>query len=77
MSPNTNVQLQIDVALLKQTVADLIEEVDTLKESNRKVTEMANRWKGAGAVVIALGSVAGVLFAYYDKIKAFLFKLGG
>lgn len=80
---NSNTEFAVDLALLKMKYESLEKkynevelEIKELKEQNKKVSEMAARWKGAGAALIALGSIAGFVFTYYDKFKGFLAKLG-
>lgn len=72
-----DVDVAVDLAVLKLRCDDLTQKVKDLEAEAKKITEMANRWKGGGAALIALGTVAGTIFSSFDKIKAFLFKLGG
>lgn len=72
----TDKDLAVHLAVL-QLKYDLLEEkVEELEKNSKRVADMANRWKGGGAVLIALGSLAGFIFTYYDKFKGFFVKLG-
>jgi hypothetical protein len=74
MAANSEVAVQLAVLQLKY---DLLEEkVEELEKKSEKVSKMADRWKGGGAALIALGSLAGFVFTYYDKFKGFFVKLG-
>lgn len=72
----TSNEIAVQLAVLQLKYELLEEKVDDLEEKSKKVTDMAARWKGGGAVLLALGSLAGFVFSYYDKFKAFFVKLG-
>jgi hypothetical protein len=85
-SKDTSVEVQLAVLQLKYNVMeekyneklkDLEEKIEKLEGQSKRISEMAARWKGGGAVLIVLGSFIGFFFSYYDKVKAFLPKLGG
>ena len=68
---NSEVAVQLAVLQLKYELLE--EKYEAMNDEIKKMTDMASRWKGGGAVIIALGSVVGFLFTYWDKIKKFLF----
>jgi hypothetical protein len=78
-----NNDFAVELAILKYKYEELEEkfdkvdlEIKDLKEQNKKVEIMAARWKGGGALLLALGSLAGFVFAYYDKVKGLFAKIG-
>jgi hypothetical protein len=56
-------------------IKGLEEEVRKLEAQNANLVSMANRWKGGGAVLIALGSAVGAVLSYFDHIKSIILKL--
>jgi hypothetical protein len=59
----------VEIALLKQSVSRHEEEIEQLKKEKDELKLMATRWKGFGAALIALGGMAGAVFAELDHIK--------
>lgn len=54
-------EILVKIAALEERVANFGEQLHDLTESHRRLVAQANRWKGALALLLALGALAGWL----------------
>jgi hypothetical protein len=57
----TAAEIFAEIAVLRERVTNLTEQVHDLAEGQRRLIAQANRWKGAIGVLLALGALAGWL----------------
>lgn len=55
------IKLSTDISALATSVQEIKEDVKELKTEQKELTKQANRWKGAIAVIIALGSLVSLI----------------
>jgi hypothetical protein len=48
-------------------MAQLIKSIDELKKDVKEMRADMNKWKGAGSIIILLGSILGSVFYFFIK----------
>jgi hypothetical protein len=66
------IKMSSDVARLGTTLDAVLTRIDRIEKDMRTMTAMANRWKGATVVLLALGSAAGWLSTVWAHLTGHL-----
>lgn len=63
----TGVRLSSHEKLCSERMAQLIKSIDELKKDVKEMRADMNKWKGAGSIIILLGSILGSVFYFFIK----------
>tara|TARA_R110000787_G_scaffold93764_1_gene196090 strand:+ start:90 stop:329 length:240 start_codon:yes stop_codon:yes gene_type:complete len=63
----TGVRLSSHEKLCSERLAQLIKSIDELKKDVKEMRADMNKWKGAGSIIILLGSILGSVFYFFIK----------
>ena len=63
----TGVRLSSHEKLCSERMGQLIKSIDELKKDVKEMRTDMNKWKGAGSIIILLGSILGSVFYFFIK----------
>ena len=63
----TGIRLSSHEKLCSERMAQLIKSIDELKKDVKEMRADMNKWKGAGSIIILLGSILGSVFYFFIK----------
>lgn len=63
----TSVRLSSHEKVCMERMKTLIKSIDELKKDVKEMRADMNKWKGAGSIIILLGSILGSVFYFFIK----------
>ena len=67
LEDHNGIRLTSHEKICAERMAQLIKSIDELKKDVKEMRADMNKWKGAGSIIILLGSILGSVFYFFIK----------